>query len=69
MRLAAVHGDADQAAKQLEAVSRAFFLEADRLLVDEISVPTRRSLRLGLARPGFQPSPVVVVAPGPTAYI
>lgn len=67
MRLAALHGDADQAAEQLSRMARSFYTEVDRLLVDEASTPTRRGLRLGLSRPGFRPPPGVVVTSAPTA--
>ena len=67
-RLAAVHGDADQAAKQLDTMARGFHLEIERLLLAiEKPAPTRRGLRLGLGRPGLQASPGVVAAPAPTA--
>ena len=66
-RLAAVHGDADQAAKQLDQLARGFHLDIERLLIDEKPVPRRRGLRLGLGRPRLQPSPGVLAAPVPAA--
>lgn len=65
-RLAAVHGDADVAAKQLDQLAQGFHLDIERLLATE-SVQTRRGPRFGLGRPGFQPSAGVVAAPAPTA--
>jgi len=67
-RLAALHGDADQAAKQLDTMARGFHLDIERLLLAlENPEPARRGLRLGLGRSGLQPSPGVVAAPAPTA--
>lgn len=66
-RLAAVHGDADQAAEQLDKMARSFHLDIARLLANENQAPTRRGLRFGLGRPGLQPSPGIVAVPAPTA--
>jgi hypothetical protein len=66
-RLAAVHGDADQAAKLLDTMARGFHLDIERLMADENPAPTRRGLRLGLGRPALQPGQGVVAAPAPTA--
>jgi hypothetical protein len=69
-RLAAIHGDADEAAKQLDHMARGFRDEIECLLVSETPAPTRRGPRFGLGRSGLQPVPVqgvVVVAPIPTA--
>lgn len=65
-RLAAVYGDADQAAQQLDTMARTFHLDIERLLADEKPAPTRRGLRLGLDRPGLQPAPAVVAIPAAT---
>jgi hypothetical protein len=66
-RLAAVHGDADQAAKELDNMARRFHLDIARLLADEDPAPRRRGLRFGLDRPVLQSAPGVVAAPVPTA--
>lgn len=66
-RLAAIHGDADEAAQQLDTMARGFHLDIARLLADENPAPKRRGLRFGLNRPGLQPSPGVVATPVPTA--
>lgn len=66
-RLAAIHGDADQAAKLLDNMARSFHLDIERLLAIEDPAPTRRGLRLGLGRPGLQPGHGVVAAPAPSA--
>ena len=65
-RLAAVYGDADQAAQQLDTMARSFHLDIARLLADEKPAPRRRGLRLGLGRVGLGPAPVVVAAPAAT---
>ena len=65
-RLAAVYGDADQAAQQLDTMARSFQLDIARLLADEDPAPTRRGLRLGLGRPGLQAAPAVVAVPAAT---
>ena len=65
-RLAAVYGDADQAAQQLDTMARSFHLDIARLLVDEKPAPRRRGLRLGLGRLRLQPAPAVVAAPAAT---
>ena len=66
-RLAAIHGDADQAAKQLDTMARSFHLDIERLLADENPAPTRRGRRVGLGRPVLERSPGIVAAPAPTA--
>ena len=65
-RLAAIHGDADQAATQLDRMARGFNLDIERLLRTESPAATRRGLRLGLGRAGLQPAPGVV-GPGVVA--
>ncbi len=71
-RLAAVYGDADQAAQQLDTMARSFHLDIARLLADEDPAPTRRGLRLGLGlglglgRPGLHAAPAVVAVPAAT---
>jgi hypothetical protein len=65
-RLAAVYGDADQAAQQLDTMARSFHLDIARLLADKNPAPTRRRLRWGLGRPGLRPAPAVVGAPAAT---
>ena len=66
-RLAAIHGDADQAAKLLSDGARGFRLDIERLLVspaftEPTPVAARRGLRFGLGRLGNQHSPGVVTA-------
>ena len=71
-RLAALHGDADEAAKLLGEAARGFQLDIERLLSSP--APTkpapeaaRRGLRFGHGGAGNQRSPGVVAAPAPTA--
>lgn len=66
-RLAALHGDADEAAEQLNHMARSFRMELDRLMVEETPATTRRGLRLGLSRPALQPAPGIVGAPATSA--
>ena len=66
-RLAALHGDADQAAEQLDRMARSFHLEMERLLATEAPAPARRSLRLGFGRPGLHAAPGVMGAPATSA--
>ena len=67
-RLAALHGDADQAAKQLDHMARGFHLDIERMLLASARpTPARRGLRLGLGRPRLQPSPGVIATPATTA--
>lgn len=71
-RLAAAHGDADQAAKLLDEAARGFHLDIERLMV--VHEPTenppataRRRLRLGFAarNTGRSPARPVVAATAP----
>lgn len=66
-RLAAIHGDADEAAKQLDNMARTFHLDIARLLATEDPAPARRGLRFSLSRPGLRPAQGVVAAPAATA--
>lgn len=67
-RLAAVHGDADQAAKVLDVSARDFHLDIEGLLATEPAAPTRRGLRGRLSRPGLSPSPGLLPAPVPVTW-
>ena len=71
-RLAALHGDADQAAKLLGEAARGFQLDIERLLVspplaEPAPAAARRGLRFGHGRAGNQRSPGVLAAPAATA--
>jgi hypothetical protein len=53
-RLAAAHGDADQAARLLDEAARRFYLDIERLLVadeptENLPAAARRRLRFGFA--------------------
>ena len=66
-RLAAIHGDADEAAKQLDTMARSFHLDIGRLLATENPAPARRGRRVSFGRPALQPAQRVVAAPAVTA--
>ena len=66
-RLAAIHGDADQAAERLDSMARTFHLDHGRLLAVETPAPKRRRLRFSLGRPALKPAQAVVAAPAATA--
>jgi len=66
-RLAAIHGDPDQAAQQLDNMARGFHAELERLLPNENPVGTRRGWRFGLGRSGLQPAQGVLATPALTA--
>lgn len=70
-RLAAVHGDADLAAKLLDEAARGFHLDIERLLVtheltENPPAAARRGLRFGLVRArNTRPSPALAVVANP----
>ena len=72
-RLAAVHGDADLAAKLLDEAARGFHLDIERLLVthertENAPAAARRGLPFGLARARNTRSlPALAVVPSPAA--
>ena len=66
-RFAAVHGDPDQAAQQLDILARGFHKDIERLLANETPAPRRRGWRFGHGRSGLRPAPGVVTAPALTA--
>jgi hypothetical protein len=72
-RLAALHGDADEAAKLLAESASSFRLDIERLLASPALAEAapdaaRHGLRFGLGRSsGSQRSHGIVAAPAPTA--
>jgi hypothetical protein len=71
-RLAALYGDADQAAKLLGEAARGLNFDIERLraapmFTEPAPVADRRGLRFGLGRSGSPRFTGVVAAPAPTA--